>query len=244
MEKNRFLLLLICVSVLIASGIVGYSVIYSSKIIAATIRDKQMTSPQPRLNEPRWPNIPMPQAKDLEPGSKVVPGVTAGHNEVMGNKNAKVLMVEFSDFQCPFSKRFYQGVFPQIEKEYIKNGKVKFAYRNFPLAFHSQARPAAIACECAGEQDKYWQMFDKLSKGDSLETADLKKYAKEIGLDMGSFEACLTGEKTKTLIDSDMSDAQKLGVQGTPAFFINGRLVEGSMPFETFKKIIDEELSK
>ena len=244
MEKQGKFLLLVCSVILAASFIIGFSVIHGSKIIATVIKDKGSNLPQARLNEPKWPNIPMPQAKDLEPGSKVVSGVTAGHNEVMGNKNAKVLMVEFSDFQCPFSKRFYQGVFPQIEKEYIKNGKVKFAYRNFPLMFHPLARPAAMACECAGEQGKYWQMFDKLSKGDSLEKDYLKKYAKEVGLNMGSFEACLESGKTKIRIDSDMSDAQKLGVQGTPAFFINGRLVEGALPFEAFKKIIDEELKK
>lgn len=241
MEDKKNFLVLVCVSILIASVIVGFSVIYGSKIVATAIKNKEIAVSQAKLNDPR---LPMPQAKNLEPGSKRVPGVTAGQHAVKGNKNAKVLMVEFSDFQCPFSRRFYQSAFPRIEKDYIETGKVKFAYRNFPLGFHPKAKPAAIACECAGEQGKYWQMFDKISLAESLEIASLKQYAREIGLNTANFNACLDGEKTKHLVEMDMADGVKLGVQGTPAFFINGRLIEGALPFESFKKIIDEELGK
>lgn len=179
-----------------------------------------------------------------KPGSKKVEGVDTGNSPVKGNSGAPVLLVEFSDFQCPFSKRFYQETFPQIEKEYILTGKVKFAYRDFPLPFHPMAEPAAAAARCAARQNKYWEMFNKLAGNDSLDDKTIKRNAQEVGLKVKDFDACLKSPEIKEEIKKELSAAQKFGVSGTPAFFINGRLIVGAYPFEAFKQIIDEELNK
>ncbi|MBU2541924.1 MAG: DsbA family protein [Candidatus Omnitrophica bacterium] len=250
MKWIRLDVLLICLSIICAAAIIGYCIINSVAIINETIRAKKTgiseegiseiikglkdTQLQPRQAAERRP----------EPGSKKVEGVNAAGNAIKGSPDAKVLMVEFSDFQCPFSKRFYQNAFLRIEKEYISTGKVKFAYRDFPLGFHPQAKSAAVAAKCAGRQNKYWEMFDKLINAPELETESLKGLAKEIGLNAKVFDACLDREETKEEVENDLKDAQRFGVQGTPAFFINGRMVEGAMPFELFKKIIEEELAK
>ncbi len=177
-------------------------------------------------------------------GSQKFEGVTQGANQVRGAANAPVLMVEFSDFECPFSRKFYQETFPQIEKEYISTGKVKFAYRDFFLASHPQARPAAIASRCAGKSGQYWQIFDEFSKQEKLDQNTISMSAKAIGLDKDEFNRCINDPAIKNEVKKDIDEGAKFGVQGTPAFFINGRLVLGALPFEAFKQVIDEELKK
>jgi protein-disulfide isomerase len=177
-------------------------------------------------------------------GSQKVEGMTSGTSQIKGANNAPVLMVEFSDFECSFSKRFYQETFPQIEKEYISTGKVKFAYRDFPLPFHSQAMPAALAARCAGKSGKFWEIFDKFSHSDKLDQDTITMAAKEVGLDKDSFTLCLNDSKVKSEVQKDMDEGSKFGVRGTPAFFINGRMIFGALPFEGFKQVIDQELKK
>lgn len=243
--------LTICLSIVLAATLIAYSVINSARMISSAIDSKEIGISEVALTkilkETRIAAAQSPQRPQIErpaPGSKKVEGVTPAGNAIKGNPNAKVLMVEFSDFQCPFSKRFYQGAFPKIDAEYISTGKVKFVYRDFPLSFHKQAKISAIAGECAGEQGKYWQMFDKLINSSSFDVESLKKYAEEIGVDSQTFDQCLDNQETKEEVENDFREAQKFGVKGTPAFFINGRFVNGALPFEVFKKIIDEELSK
>ena len=177
-----------------------------------------------------------------ELGSEKVEGVTPGTNQVKGAASAPVLMVEFSDFECPFSKKFSLETFPQIEKEYISTGKVKFAYRDF--SFHLQTKSPVTASRCAGKLGKYWEMFDKISKSVMLEKDSISIFAKEIGLDKDNFTRCLNDPSVKNEIQKDIDEAAKFGVKGTPAFFINGRMLLGAMPFEVFKQVIDEELKK
>jgi len=132
----------------------------------------------------------------------------------------------------------------KFKKEYIDTGKVKFAYRDCPLGFHPQAKPAAVALRCAGKQNKYWQMFNKLCQNNALDANSLKKYGQDIGLSFANFEKCLSDPAIAKIVDKDTGEASKFGVQGTPAFFINGRFIEGAYPFEAFKKVIEEELNK
>lgn len=179
-----------------------------------------------------------------KPGTKKVEGVKAGTNPIQGEINAPVLMVEFSDFECPFSKNFYKETFPLIEKEYISTGKVKFAYRDFTLPFHLLAQPAAIASRCAGKKGKFWEFFNKLSSDPKLSQDAIDMSAKAVGLNKDELDKCLNDPQLKKEVQKDMDEAVKFGVQGTPAFFINGRLVGGAFPFEEFKKVIDEELNK
>lgn len=167
----------------------------------------------------------------------------------LGEANAPVTIVEFSDFQCPYCARYATLVFPAIEENYINSGKVRYVFRDFPLQFHAQAQLASEAAECANEQGKYKEMHDLLFEEQSQwsgnkQAADLvKDYAKQIGLDAAKFNSCLTANKFADEIRKDLIDGVSVGVNGTPAFFINGKLLSGAMPFDlVFKPIIDAEL--
>ncbi len=172
--------------------------------------------------------------------------VSVDDDPVLGDKNAPVIILEFSDFQCPYCGRFESQAFDQIKKDYIDTGKVKFVYRDFPLnSIHPYAQKAAEASECADEQGKYWEYHDKLFENQqALTVEDLKEYAKELKLSIDKFNDCLDSDAMVEEVQKDLSEGESYGVTGTPAFFINGLLLEGAQPFENFKKIIDEELSK
>ncbi|MBU1018033.1 DsbA family protein [Patescibacteria group bacterium] len=174
--------------------------------------------------------------------------VSIDDDAMKGDKNAPVTIVEFSDFECPFCSRFYRDTLPDILSEYVDQGKVRFVYRDFPLGFHQNARSASIAAECMKDQgnDKlYYKMHDKIYENQTALSVDnLKKWAVELGADAGEFNTCLDTEKFADEINKDFEDGQGYGVTGTPAFFINGRLVSGAQPFSVFKGIIDEELAQ
>jgi len=196
------------------------------------------------------PTQPQQQQGGNQPTGPV--DVSADDDPFLGDKNAPVTIIEFSDFQCPFCRKLYKETLPQIKKEYIDTGKAKFVYRDFPLAFHSAAMPAAQGAECADDQGKFWEMHDKIfeeqekqGSGTVQFTADdVKKWAGEIGLNTSEFSQCLNSEKYKSEVEKDIADGTAVGVRGTPATFINGRLVSGAQPFPAFKTIIDEELKK
>lgn len=157
-----------------------------------------------------------------------------------GPENAPVTIVEFSDFQCPFCSRAV-GTVEEVMKAYPD--KVRLVFRQFPLEFHKQAPKAAEAALCANDQGKFWQMHDKLfGNQKALEVPALKGYAKELGLDTAKFDKCLDSGEKAAVVKADQADGQKLGVNGTPAFFINGILLSGAQPFDEFKSIIDDEL--
>ena len=165
---------------------------------------------------------------------------------VLVEKNAPVTIVEFSDFQCPFCERFASQTFDRIKTDYVDTGKVRFVYRDFPLeAIHNDARKSAEAAQCAHEQEKFWEYHDKLFENqDALSFDDLKEYAQDAGLDTDKFNDCLDNEKYKDEVQKDLDDGEKYGVTGTPAFFINGKLLSGAQPFENFKAVIETELAK
>lgn len=178
--------------------------------------------------------------------------VSIDDDAVLGDKNAKVTIIEFSDYQCPFCRTFWKETLFQIKSEYINTGKVKFVYRDYPLSFHPMANPSAQAAECADDQGRYWDMHDKMfseqdKKGQgtiSYTIEDIKRWASEIGLDRSKFNQCLDSGKYKAEVEKDFNDGSASGVSGTPSVFINGRLVVGAQPFAAFKAIIDEELKK
>jgi protein-disulfide isomerase len=157
-----------------------------------------------------------------------------------GPANAPIELVEFSDFQCPYCHRATPTV-NQVLSTY--GDKIHFVYRHYPLPNHPNARPAAEAAACAGDQGKFWPYHDKLFEDPSkLGQSDLKRNAATLGLDTAKFDSCLDSRKQKDVVDADLLAGQEAGVDGTPAFFINGRMISGAQPFEVFKKIIDEEL--
>jgi protein-disulfide isomerase len=173
---------------------------------------------------------------------KTVFKVEAGNGVSKGPKNAPLQVIIYSDFQCPFCSRV-EPTLTQMEKEY--NGKVRMVWKNFPLPFHNNAEPAAEAAMAAGAQGKFWEMHDKLfANQQSLDRPSLEKYAQELGLNMAKFKADLDASKYKAQIEAETKEAQGVGVNGTPAVFINGRKINGAYPWDTFKKIADEELAK
>jgi protein-disulfide isomerase len=165
----------------------------------------------------------------------------ASASPVRGPADAPVEIVEFSDFQCPFCQRVGPAV-TQVLNTY--GDRIRLVYRQYPLPNHANARPAAEAGMCANDQGKFWPYHDRLfANQQRLGASDLKQYAVDLGLDAARFNACLDSHKYVPLIDADISAGNESGVNGTPAFFINGRLLSGAQPFEAFKKIIDDELA-
>jgi len=162
---------------------------------------------------------------------------------VRGPEDAKVTLVEFLDFQCPFCSRV-QPTLDQIRKTY--GDQVRVVFKHLPLkSIHPQAAPAATAAEAAHSQGKFWEMHDLIfANQGQLGDAKYQEWAHQIGLDMDRFAKDLKSPAVAQRIDTDSQEAAKLGVSGTPAFFVNGRYLSGAQPFDRFKAVIDDELAK
>jgi protein-disulfide isomerase len=157
-----------------------------------------------------------------------------------GPADAKVTLVEFSDFQCPFCRRVTPTL-ERIEKEY--GDDVRVVFKHLPLSIHPKAPAAHAAAEAAHQQGKFWEMHDRIFADQAgMSPERYREYAQQIGLDVEKFERDVKGAAVQKRISKDMEEAQKLGVTGTPAFFVNGRFLSGAQPFESFKRLIDAEL--
>lgn len=171
----------------------------------------------------------------------------------LGSKDAPVTLVEFTDYQCPYCSRFHTTTFPEIKKQFIDSGKVRFISRDLPLGFHENAMPAARAARCAGEQDKYWEVRHVLSSNPkNLSEPAISKYAEELQLDMAQFQSCLNSEKYKAEINKDITDANSVGITGTPGFIIGrtptdgtleGIKIKGAQKFDAFADKINKLLA-
>ncbi len=158
-----------------------------------------------------------------------------------GPADAPITIVEFSDFECPYCAMAEKSV-DEVMEAY--KGKVRVVFRDFPLPFHAKAPKASEAAHCAGEQGKYWEMHAALfADQGKLEIDALKATAGTLSLDQKKFDACLDGGKMAAKLEENKEAGKALGINGTPAFFINGRELSGAVPFEQFKEIIDEELA-
>jgi len=162
---------------------------------------------------------------------------------LVGDKKARLVIVEFSDFQCPFCKAVIPTLH-QLLKQY--DGKVRLIFRDFPIpSLHPLAAKAHEAARCAAEQGKFWEYHDVLfERSPRLEQPELKQYARDLKLDGAAFDRCLDSGKTQAAVSADVVEGQRLGVSGTPAFFINGRMLVGNQPPNAFQQLIDSELSK
>lgn len=159
-----------------------------------------------------------------------------------GDSKAPVTIVEFTDFHCPFCKRVLNSL-AEIEAKYA--GKIRLVFRDFPIdQLHPAARKAHEAARCANDQGKFWAYHDKLFASAPRASIDnLKSYAKEVGMDVAAFDKCLSSAKYQAAVQKDIDEGTRLGVTGTPSFFINGRLLVGAAPVENFIRVIDEELA-
>jgi len=205
------------------------------------------------------------RVKDLEKGTAVAGAATGatptaaptvdinsaggvGHFPVQGDANAKVTIIEFADFRCPFCEQFFSQTMPQITTNYINTGKVKFAFRDFAV-LGAASTTAAEAAECANDQGKFWAFHDYLYKNQPDEsnttmynTDTLSKEAVTLGMDGTKFSNCLNSKADDAKVQQDIADGQKAGVSGTPAFFINGTFINGAEPYSTFQQTIDAAL--
>ena len=182
--------------------------------------------------------------------------ISADNDPIIGNPDAPITIIEFSDFQCPFCARFNAQTLPSILEEYIDQGKVKLVFRDFPIqSIHPNALPASVAAECANDQNKFKEMhdilFEKQSEWNKLETAEtlslFSQYASNFEIDQETFDSCLTSGKHIAEIKKDLEDGREYGVTGTPGFFVGNDQIgfvelKGAQPFESFKKVIDAQL--
>jgi protein-disulfide isomerase len=179
--------------------------------------------------------------------------VAIDNKPVMGSDSAPVTVVEFTDYQCPFCLRFTKTTFPYLKRDYIDTGKVRWVALNLPMAFHKDARKAAQAAHCAGEQDKFWEMRLELFKNPKkLAPEHLPDHAASLGLDMAAFRECLASERHLAEIDQDAKDAKAARLTGTPSFIIGktasdkitGQVVIGAQPLNVFSAAIKKALGE
>ena len=182
--------------------------------------------------------------------------ISADNDPIIGNPDAPITIIEFSDFQCPFCARFHIQTLPTIMEEYIEKGSVKLVFRDFPIqSIHPNAVPASVAAECANEQGKFKQMhdilFEKQNEWSNLETVYaielFNQYSEQINLEQEQFSSCLSTAKYVKEIQNDLDDGRTYGVTGTPGFFIGNQQIgfvelKGAQPFESFKNVIDKQL--
>jgi protein-disulfide isomerase len=160
----------------------------------------------------------------------------------IGPANAPITIVEFSDYQCPFCRRWHEQVYEPLLAAYP--GQIKIVYRHLPLtSIHPDAFTAAEAAMCAGDQDAYWPYHEKLFSSETLGMQTYTQYAQELSLDMEAFQTCMTEHKFQNAIQADSDFAVNLGVRSTPTFFINGLAIVGAQPLEVFQQVIDKELA-
>ncbi|MCK7526851.1 MAG: DsbA family protein [Ignavibacteriales bacterium] len=150
--------------------------------------------------------------------------------------------MEFSDYQCPYCRRWHEQVYEPLLNAYP--GKIRMVYRHLPLtSIHPDAFPAAEAAMCAGEQNSYWPFHEKLFSSDALGSAVYTQYAQELGLDMTAYGSCITERRYQEAVQADLDFAVNLGVRSTPTFFINGLAIVGAQPLDIFRQVIDQELA-
>jgi protein-disulfide isomerase len=182
--------------------------------------------------------------------------LTVAGAPLMGDRNAKVTLFDFSDYQCPFCRRHVQQTLPEIVKDYVRTGKVRYVFRDFPIAsLHPKAHKLHEAAYCAGEQDKYWEMHARLFENpQGAELKDLVGHAQALALDVPRFEGCVASEKYVSKVRQGVTDGQSAGVNGTPTFFVGltdvndarvkpSQVIRGAQAYPVFKQILETLLS-
>lgn len=234
-------------TILISAVIFSGSMVFSASLIAGS---------GVNIGGPPTGNAIAPPGPPATTGGTVNMAALVDDDPFKGDANAPVILVEFSDFQCPFCRRHYTQTLSQIETEYIDTGKLKYVFRDFPLSFHPAAQPAGEASECADDQGKFWEFHDKIFDEQNKQgqgtiqfsVDDIKRWAGEIGLNTQQFNECLDSGKHRSEVQKDFADGGAVGISGTPGFYIGkadgtGTKLVGAQPFATFKAAIDAALA-
>ena len=193
-----------------------------------------------------------PAERQRPPEATLTTELLLAGEPAMGSNDAPLTIVEFSDFECSYCRRFHEQVLPSLKRTYIDTGLVRFIHKDLPLPFHRQARPAAAAARCAGEQNRYWDLYGALfDQQTCLECKGVVAIAEAINLDTSVLRACMQRETTQTLIRANLSEAELHNIRATPTFVIgpsrrdgthHGDIVEGALPWAQFKALIDQQL--
>ncbi|HEY2979579.1 MAG TPA: DsbA family protein [Anaerolineales bacterium] len=215
-----------------AGVLVGYMAWGRGAVAAAPAVVQNPTAQGPVAEVPITPEAPQYVRYDIP---------TEG-SPSLGPDEAPITIVEFSDFQCPFCRRFHQETYQSLLDAYP--GQIRFVYRQLPLtSIHPEAFPAAVAALCANEQNAFWPYHDKLFSSEQLGRDVYVQYATDLELDTDAFQACLDSGRNDPIIQADSDFAINLGVNSTPTFFVNGLAIIGAQPLEAFKQIIDKEIA-
>lgn len=198
-------------------------------------------------------SAPAPAAQPQEPVSDKVTMAMPANAYTIGKADAPLVLIEYTDLQCPFCQQFHNTAYAQIKANYIDTGKIRFISRDFPLDFHENARRGANAARCAAEQGKFWEMrHAMIVNASQLQQDKLAGYAANIKMDVAKFQSCIAADKFKAAIDKDIAEGVAAGVSGTPSFVIgrveDGKLqgvrLVGAMPYEQFDAKIQEMLGQ
>jgi protein-disulfide isomerase len=195
------------------------------------------------------------QEQQAQPRPTLAPAdVPIGDAPALGQADAPITVVEYSDYQCPFCSRHYQQTMPQLLQNYVETGQARYVFKDFPLTqIHPQAPKAHEAAHCArevGGDEMYWEMHDRLFEGqeewsgNAEHTAIFKGYAGELGLEQDAFDACLDSGRYAAQVQADLEEGAGFGITGTPSFFINGQPLRGAQPYEAFAQLIEQLLAE
>jgi protein-disulfide isomerase len=227
-------------------GVMVYFITASSFERAASVQADALAQQQAAAAAQAAAQAPAAGAAQAQPPAPParLDNVTDGGNPSLGPSDAKVTVIEFSDFQCPFCKRWRDDTLDALRKQY--GDQIRIVYRDFPLtSLHPEAQKAAEAAGCANEQGKFWEFHDLLFANQATLGVDAyKQHAVTLGLNAEQFNACLDGDKYASEVAADVKDGNSYGVSGTPTFFINGVRLVGAQPLAAFQSVIDQELKK
>ncbi len=248
-------------AVVLSAIIISVSITYSTKVLLkSNFISNSFAAPQVAGNVAPANKQAAQQAAPAQPDSGPAKVAVAGE-PVLGNPNAPLTIVEFSDYECPFCKRSFTDVLPSLKSDYVNTGKVKLVYRNYPLPFHQNAHKEAQAALCAKDQGgdtAYFKFHDEIftkttSNGTGLALDQLPAIAKDVGLNVNQFQSCLDSGKYKDKVDKDIAYGSQVGVSGTPTWFIgksngngevDGAKIVGAQPYAVFKTAIDKQLTQ
>ncbi len=206
-------------------------------------RDTAVTAAAPAAVAAQQPSGPVVEAPVTPKAQFTRYDIPTEGYPSLGPDDAKITIVEFSDFQCPYCRRFHDETYKPLLDAYP--GQIRFVYRNLPLppTMHPDAMSAAVASLCANDQNAYWDYHEKLFSSEMLGEATYIQYAADLGLNIEEFTACLSSGKHDQFIQQDMEFSSNLGIQSTPTFFVNGLALVGAQPLSSFQQLIDKELA-